>query len=96
MKRAGIALCIAVGFVALYGVGVYLADLVGIGGYAGWASEELYRWYQYGGVAPWLYKLTEWTALASLGVGVVGAAISLVVAVVFAIRETFHARSRSS
>lgn len=94
MKKAGISLCTAVGFTALYGVGVYLGDLVGVGGYAGWASEELYRWYQYGDVAPWLYKLTEWAASASLGLGVAGAAISLVAAVIFAINGACNARRR--
>jgi hypothetical protein len=85
-----------VGFAALYGVGVYLGDLVGIGGYAGWASEELYRWYQYGDVAPWLYKLTEWAAFASLGIGAAGVVVLLLAAVIFAVNGAFNARRRAS
>ena len=83
MKKVGIALLALIGFVALYAVGVYLGDLVGIGGFDGWAPEELYWHYQYGDIAPWLYRVTEWGAFACLGLGVVGAALSLIAAFVF-------------
>jgi len=85
VKRIVISVCVALGFVGLYAAGVYLGDLVGIGGYSGWASEELYRQYQYGDVPRWLYQATEWAALVALGVGVIGGAIAICVVVSFLI-----------
>ena len=84
MRKISTALLAFVGFVALYAIGVYLGDLVGIGGFDGWASDELYRHYQHGDVAPWLYQVTEWGALACLAIGVVGAALSLIATLAFA------------
>jgi len=77
VRRLAIAVCATIGFLAIYGIGVYLGDLVGIGGYAGWAPEETYREFQFGAIEPWLYKATELAAFAALLVGSAGSVVSL-------------------
>ena len=83
MKRVLVALSTTICFVVLYAIGAYLGDLVGIGGYDGLVSEELYMAYQIGDVEPWLYRATELGALACLGIGAAGAVLSLVAAGAF-------------
>ena len=63
----------------LYYVGVYLGDLVGIGGYDGEAPESLYNEFQYGKFSnSFIYGLTEAIALICLTLGPAGLIASLV------------------
>ena len=63
---------------ALYYVGVYLGDLVGIGGYDGEAPESLYNEFQFGKYSNnFVYSLTEVIAFICLTLGPVGLIASL-------------------
>ena len=77
MRRIRMTLAITITFIVVYFVGVFLCDLVGIGGYDGWVSEDAYRYFQFGEVEPWLFKLTESVAQGALAVGSIGVIASL-------------------
>lgn len=74
-------------FFALFWVGVYAGDAVGIGGHDGWVTEETYWRFQFGDLEPWLYKATEMAAFIALPVGFLGSTVSFVALVVFLVRD---------
>jgi len=75
---------------ALYYVGVYLGDLVGIGGYDGEAPESLYNEFQFGKFSnSFIYSLTEAIALICLTLGPAGLIASLLYSFYMLIKTIF-------
>jgi hypothetical protein len=83
MKKLVISLFSLPVFLLVFWCGLYLGDLASIGGYDGFAPEELAREFWYGRYSAW-HGVVEFGAKAALGAGLAGAASSLVAATYFA------------
>jgi hypothetical protein len=76
--------------ILFFSCGVFLGDLVGIGGYDHFAPESLYNAFQHGRFSGTVwYSIAEYSSMVSLFLGVSSIFISLIALIVVTIKKAF-------